>query len=139
MKKDYYSRIDFWVYLVIALPLVSLYPSVMAGDWLTVGVVGIVALFILSLLRTVYTIDDKALRVRCGFIPYPSMQVADIVSVRLTRSVFSSPALSLDRIAVTTLQGRQLVISPKERVDFVRQLLAINPNIKVDEELMWDN
>lgn len=138
MKKEYPSRIDFWFYLVAVLPLVSLYPALKSGDILADGILALLTIFLLSLMRTIYTIDGTELRVKCGFFHYSAMEVAEIVSIRRTRTILSSPALSLDRIAVTSSKGRQLVISPRERIDFIRQLLALNPDIKVDEDLLLD-
>lgn len=138
MKKEYPSRIDFWFYLVAVLPLVSLYPALKSGDLLADGILALLTIFLLSLMRTIYTIDDTKLRIKCGFFHYSAMEVTEIVSIRRTRTILSSPALSLDRIAITSSKGRQLVISPRERIDFIRQLLALNPDIKVDENLLLD-
>lgn len=45
-------------------------------------------------------------------------------------SILSAPAASLDRIAIYFAQQKTpLVISPKDKMGFIRNLQSINPNI----------
>ena len=136
--KSFFSRIDLWYYLVPLLFVYPLYQSIIAGEWLETLIVALFLCLVLSLLYCKYSIDGQSLRVQCGPFPYPKMQIQDIVSIRKTRSILSSPALSLDRIAVTSRKGRFLIISPKDRVAFIQAILAINPDVKVDEDCLLE-
>jgi Bacterial PH domain len=44
----------------------------------------------------------------------------------------SSPAASLDRIAIVYNKYDEIYISPKNREDFIKELLKINSDIIVD-------
>ncbi|MDE5923080.1 MAG: PH domain-containing protein, partial [Muribaculum sp.] len=49
-----------------------------------------------------------------------------------TRTILSSPAASMDRLAITFTNTRTpLVISPTDREKFIRTLTAMNPDIRV--------
>lgn len=138
MNKTFYSRVDFWYYLVILFLLWPIYEVIASGDLTAICLMVLVLALVCSMFYCVYRIEGETLRVQCGPFPYPKMQIQEIVSVRKTRTILSSPALSLDRIAVTSVKGRILIISPKQRVEFVKALLIINPNIKVDEECLLE-
>ena len=136
MTKTFYSRVDLWFYLAPIIFIYPLYQTIITGDWLTILVIVLTLALTLSMFYCAYRIDGQSLGVQCGPFAYPKMQISDIVSIRKTRSLWSSPALSLDRIAVISSKGRILVISPKERVAFIQAILAINPNVKVDEDCL---
>ena len=55
-----------------------------------------------------------------------------IQSIIKTDSVFSAPANSItDRIEIKHEGSKSVVISPKEKETFVKELLAVNPAIVV--------
>lgn len=132
MKKVFRSRIDWWLaaILIIAaiVPVVSAW---MNGTFVLWNV--IFSLFILSLFRTVYVVDGNKLRVWVGVIPFAKKEIEQIKSVHRTSTLLSSPALSIDRLAITLANGNTLVISPKDREGFVAALLSVNPQIVTDE------
>lgn len=59
------------------------------------------------------------------------IHIHSIRKVYKTRNPLSSPALSLDRIAIVYNKFDEVLISPVERDDFIQELLKINPNIEV--------
>ena len=88
---------------------------------------------------TSYTLTDLALRVRSGpfhwTVPYDA-----ITAVTPTRNPLSSPALSLDRIRIRYRgSGFGLMISPESRADFLRDLAARTPGLRlVGDRLVRD-
>lgn len=139
MTKTFYSRIDLWTYLLFVILLYPLYISISSGDALTIILIGTIIALSYSIIYCVYRVDAQYLRVQCGPLPYPKMQIQDIVSIRKSHfSIFSAPALSLDRITVTSRKGSRLVISPRDRIGFIQALTAINPDIKVDDDCLLD-
>jgi hypothetical protein len=61
----------------------------------------------------------------------------DIKSIRKiyrTRNIISSPALSLDRIAIVYNQYDEVLISPINKEDFIEELMKINPNIIFNDQ-----
>lgn len=132
MKKVFRSRIDWWLAAILIFvavaPIVSACINGVFDLWTVV-----ISLFILSLFRTVYVVNDSKLRVWVGVIPYGKKEIGQIKSVHRTSSLISSPALSIDRLAITFVNGDRLIISPKDREEFVASLLAVNPQIVTDE------
>ena len=77
--------------------------------------------------RTVkYKIDGQYLRIWTTKI-----DIHSIKKVYRTNNPLSSPALSLDRIAIVYNKYDEILISPKDRSAFIAELLSINPNIEV--------
>ncbi|MBS4210897.1 PH domain-containing protein [Neobacillus rhizophilus] len=91
----------------------------------------LLSIFILWLwLTTYYVIDDKNLIVRYGpfkkIIPFYSIK-----SVKKTMNPLSSPALSLKRLEITYGQYDTVLISPKDRDEFMDVLANHCPHAKI--------
>jgi hypothetical protein len=65
------------------------------------------------------------------FIVNEKIDIEKIRKIEKTSSILSSPALSMDRIAVKYNKFDEIYISPKEKQLFVDELLLINPTIEV--------
>jgi hypothetical protein len=77
--------------------------------------------------RTVkYKIEGQYLRIWTTKI-----DIHSIKKVYRTNNPLSSPALSLDRIAIVYNKYDEILISPKDRSAFIAELLSINPAIEV--------
>ncbi len=70
---------------------------------------------------THYAVGDETLTVRSGPFKW-QVALSDIESVYATNNPISSPALSLDRIAIRYQSGKELLISPKDKQAFVEAL-----------------
>jgi hypothetical protein len=126
MPRTYSSKIDGFV--VLAFCGLALALSLVVGTVLTLPIPErMFALFILTpfgvglLLTTRYTIDDTFLRVRSGPFRW-TIPIRDIRLITPTRDVTSSPALSLDRLRIEYSGGRVLLVSPREKDMFLRDL-----------------
>lgn len=83
-------------------------------------------------LNTSYTINGGILQVRSGWIVRTDIPVASIKAIRPTNSILSSPALSVaDRIEITYGKFDSVIVSPKERAEFIADLARLNPAIVV--------
>lgn len=115
------SKVDLWVYAVVALILLLPYVmSVVAGPLLWPGVLicGLVAaLFVWLYLATKYVITDDALIIHGGLFKV-NIPIAEITSVTDSRSVVSSPAFSLDRLEIQYGEGKAILVSPKDKAAF---------------------
>ncbi|WP_261869951.1 PH domain-containing protein [Psychrobacter sp. JCM 18901] len=60
------------------------------------------------------------------------MEITDIIYITPTRSMSSAPALSLDRIKIV-YKNEEILISPKDKLRFYREIQARNPSIAIDE------
>ena len=130
--KIYKSKIDWWLGLVLLYPIFRSIVSMIEGKW--IGYLGIVLclLFIVFISKsTRYIIEEDKLIVKCMFIVNDRIEISKIRKIEKTNSVLSSPALSLDRIAIKFNKFDEVYISPKEKQSFLNDLLEINPNIEV--------
>ena len=127
----YTSKIDWWMHLAVApLPAATVwiiwlyFTEDSSAIMLWAGVVPMVltcALMVWIYISTYYWLDDDMLRIRCG--PFRcNVAYSSITSVQETRSLWSSMALSLDRIEIKYGKGSAVMISPKEKQDFLEQL-----------------
>ncbi len=79
---------------------------------------------------TYYLITGSELVVRCG--PFrQTRNVSSIRQVRSTRHLISSPALSLRRLMVDCGEDGFVVISPRDRDAFLRDLKQEAPDVRI--------
>jgi hypothetical protein len=132
------SKVDL---LIIMIPVVVigaeawLFISIQA--WGGVAVLAVISIpLLLMFLQTDYKISgDGMLRIRCGLLFRREIQIGKISSVVNSKaSVQSSPALSLDRIAIYYNEGLEqkcVLLSPKDKADFLSALKERNPSITI--------
>jgi hypothetical protein len=128
------SKVDWWLaaLLIVPLVLVGLFvvPAVLSTHpalLLTIVVPQALVLWILA--RTFYLVTEDALVVRSGPFRW-TIPLTSIRSLSATRNPLSSPALSLDRIAIEYTGGR-LMVSPRNKAAFVRAVRALAPAVSV--------
>jgi hypothetical protein len=128
----YKSKIDWWLGLPLLYPVFLSVSSMIEGKW--IGYIGILfwILFIVFVSKsTRYIIAENQLIVKCMFIVNDRIDISKIRKIEKTSSILSSPALSLDRIAIKFNKFDEVYISPKEKQNFLTDLLQINPDIEV--------
>ena len=76
------------------------------------------------LVATYYRIDEEVLSIRCGPF-FWRIPLKETESIRRSRSSLSSPALSLDRLWIRYSGGKRILISPKDREEFIHAISAI--------------
>jgi len=133
MEQRFKSKVDRWLLLVIAAPMVIVavvigvtatrlsHLSAVMLAMLVVPLVLGVALPVWIFLGTSYTVDRDALTVRCGPITQV-IPVRSITRIVNSRSIESAPALSLDRLTIEYGTGRRVVISPEDKPRFLEAL-----------------
>ncbi|WP_215226641.1 PH domain-containing protein [Echinicola shivajiensis] len=96
------------------------------------GIITVIFVFCIYLnCSTSYVITESGiLKVKCGFIINKWYDIDKIRSISKTNNLISSPAPSLDRIEIAYGKNGYLVISPKDKMGFSRELIKINPYIK---------
>ncbi|MBF0597811.1 PH domain-containing protein [Faecalibacter rhinopitheci] len=135
MITKYSSKIGIEIILIAYLPFISLFYFVYS-EFNLIGTIVIVVLFVFItylLLSTVYTINNnsKKLVVKSGYF-YRKIDIEHIKTIKKSKSWISSPALSIDRIEISYNKYDSVLISPKNREQFIQELSAINPNIIVE-------
>ncbi len=135
MRKTFKSKIGLAILIPIAFLLMTIeILMIINGIWLSAIIVGLVILFITYLyLDTSYKFtDDNKLKIKSGFLINKSIDIHSIKTVKQTRDPLASPALSLDRLEIYYNKYDKVIISPKEKSEFVNQLKQINANINVE-------
>ena len=108
---------------------------IVKGIWLGLLIIGgVSALIIHIFFNTNYTIDHNKLQVRGGLFFYKEVNIQSIRKVVETKTPISSPALSLDRIEVFYNKFDSIIISPKDKKEFIKHLQQINDRIEVKFE-----
>jgi len=129
--KIYKSKIDWW--LIILILVVFGYPivdGILSKDYILSLIFGLILIVFFFLSKTIqYKIDGENL-----VIWKTKIDIKTIRKVYRTNNPLSSPALSLDRIAIVYNKFDEVLLSPKEREEFINELLKINPNIEVKRQ-----
>ena len=132
----YYSKVSYTLLIVVFVVFFgSLIPNYIQDGFsntmfmTTVGLIVMYGLILHMFFNTTYTIDQKMLHIKCGFIRYNSINIMDIKKISKSSSIISSPAASFDRIEITYGKFNELIISPRHKTKFVKDLKKINPNL----------
>jgi hypothetical protein len=133
MATVYKSKIDWWllIILVVAIAL-ALYVSaaiVVSGSlgiwWVLLVTAGLgIGLPLWVMLSTHYTLDNGRLLIKSGPFKW-QIPLMDIKSIRPTSNPLSSPALSLDRLRIEFGRGSAIMISPRDKEQFLRDIEAL--------------
>ncbi len=138
MEKVYKSRVARW-YLWTCIGMAVLFIGSIAlcfkSTWILlidVVFVGLaVALMFDMLYHTDYTIGGGKLYIRCGVLFRMTLPVSRIEEITHKSTILSSPALSARRIGLRYGRRNWVYISPRDQEDFIAELKAINPEIRV--------
>ena len=126
------SKIDWWSHIFLAsIPIMNLWMLIYFILYDTIVVVPILVV-ILSLINiflilpiwinTSYIFEENELLVKCGFGKGTRVAYNSIKKIKETRSLLASPALSRDRIEIFYGAIDMVIVSPKEKVEFLEQL-----------------
>jgi len=126
----YKSKVDWWLIAVILIafgyPIVD---GILSKEYVLSAVfIALLVLFYFLAKSIQYKIDGENLIIWRTKIPIQSIH-----KVYRTRMPLSSPALSLDRIGIVYNKYDEIFISPKEREEFIKELLKVNPTIEVKD------
>ena len=80
-----------------------------------------VALPIWIYLSTYYVVSGGQLVIRTGIFTW-KIQLSEINSAKLSRSLWSSPALSLNRIELRYSDGKRVLVSPENSNEFLQAI-----------------
>lgn len=126
------SKIDWWFGLVLVYPIFVSIKTILEGEWMGLLGLGVVVGLILVFSKTTrYIINQNQLIVKSTWIVYERIDISKISKIEKSNSVLSSPALSLDRLRIRYNKYDEVLISPKEKKEFIDLLLKINPTIEI--------
>ncbi len=124
------SAVDSWYYLmIIASALIIFFasiPLITTGNVFGMTMIIITALIAIGLpvwllLSTKYIVTPQQLIIESGPFHWhiPRNEIHSIIP---TRSLLSSPALSLDRLKITYGTNRSILVSPADKKSFIEAL-----------------
>ena len=140
----YKSEIDYKIYnAVMLITLLSISPIFFVGEFSPVLIIVLVIVAaslwltytVFHGIRYIINVEKQTLTVKIGFFTHGTYSIPEIKSVKKSNTWLSSPAASMDRIALK-ISFTPLVISPENRGQFINDLLSINPNIEIEEALL---
>ena len=109
-----------------------LFMLIIAKAWIGIGIISVVILFILHLLlNTEYLITGENLNIKSGFLVNENININSIKKLSETNDIISSPAASIDRIEILYNKFDIILVSPKDKNEFIESLTEINKNIEV--------
>ena len=109
-----------------------LFTLIIAKAWIGIGIISVVILFILHLLlNTEYLITGENLNIKSGFLVNENININSIKKLSETNDIISSPAASIDRIEILYNKFDIILVSPKDKNEFIESLTEINKNIEV--------
>jgi hypothetical protein len=139
--REFRSKIDSWIVVLLGaglvLPLVlAIVPAVATGRAETLVplalLLPVVGFVVWIFTATRYTIEGRTLVVRSGPFRW-RIDIDGIESVRPSRNPLSSPALSLDRLAIRRGGKLAMLVSPADKAAFLRALAAASPGLEPSE------
>jgi len=135
--KKYKSKISYGmligIFLLFFTPIIigTLKNGFSEKSIIGLGILTITYAFILDLfLRTEYSIENNKLKIKCSFFYRKEIDISKITHISKTNNIISSPAPSFDRIEIKYGKFGQVIISPKNKVSFAKELTELNPNIE---------
>lgn len=139
-KKDIWLTITLWLaaFLFIIPPIffpdfgVWMGPDFLDKQWIKIALLTPLGFVVLWLwFKTGYTIEQNHIKIQYG--PFVKrIKISDIHRMSETRNLFTGPALSMDKIQINYAALESIEISPINKIDFIRQVLLLNPEIKTD-------
>ena len=131
---NFKSKKDVWLSVLIWGVIILMFFIMITEQNIVVYIVGILNNVLLLWLwfGTSYRIDDEALIVRSG--PFKStIDIKTIKKLKDTKTLLAGPALSLDRIEIQYKTYDTVIVSPKDKIEFIETLLIKNNSIEVDD------
>jgi hypothetical protein len=100
--------------------------------WIGIAILLPIILFVVHmLLTTYYTINENSLIIKCGFLYNMAIDINTIKKISETNNLISSPAASIDRIEIIYGNHHSVIISPKQKKEFIDCIVSLNPNVEV--------
>jgi general stress protein CsbA len=132
-NKVYPSKKGLVIYIPLLLLLVVEVVYIISRQYvaglLSLTVIGAVVLPMYF--NTNYTINaDGSVHIKCGLFFNTLIPAGAIKKIKPTKTIFSAPALSIDRIEIFYNKFDSVVISPENKAEFIALLQSINPTIE---------
>ncbi|MDH6534404.1 hypothetical protein D0T51_04035 [Parabacteroides sp. 52] len=136
MDREFRSAVGWWYHLLIFMVMmgcVTAFLSTHIGAM--IGMLGVVLLTLHVFLHTYYRVTAEGLLIlHCSIFPEKKIAISEIEALETTMMPVFSYALSLDRIMIWSNGKQWMMISPKNKKEFVKLLREMNPDIIIKKE-----
>lgn len=85
-----------------------------------------------SMTTNYFIVDEKELIIKSSFLVNIKIDIKTITRIEETKSLISSPALSTDRLKIFYNKYDSVIISPKNKIDFIKDLKSVNSLIIIN-------
>lgn len=101
--------------------------------WLTILLLSIIGIIIWTIKDTYYILTEKELKFKSGFLN-GSIKTESIKELEVNKTMWVGikPATAKRGVIVKYNQFDQIYISPRDNEEFVKELLKIKPEIKIN-------
>lgn len=138
MKTVYPTKVSATLVLIISLIMgCILVPYAIKSLWIPFTIILLLHfLFLFMLANIKYVITESQLIIdqSLGKWGKEVIDISTIKSIEPTHTILSAPASSLDRLRISYNKYDEVVISPRRKEEFIRQLQSINPQIVFKEK-----
>jgi len=138
MVRKYKSKVSYGLLIAVSLimfgPLIFKLSDYTLNTQRILGILLLLVTFALILhmfLTTIYTIDNDKLKIKSGFFSYKPIEISEIKRITKTNNIISSPAASFDRIEIQYGKFKSIILSPKDKLNFCKDLTELNPEITI--------
>ncbi|WP_286455627.1 PH domain-containing protein [Myroides sp. R163-1] len=133
MKIKYRSKISLLLAICLSVAGIGCLVAAFFSPERIISLVLIVTAFFIGDLyvRTYYEIDTVAqtLHIRSSFLLNQTLTISSIRKIEESNSLLSAPALSMDRLEVHFNIYDSILLSPKDKNDFITTLQKIHPDL----------
>ncbi|MFL6260908.1 MAG: PH domain-containing protein [Thermoanaerobaculia bacterium] len=133
------SKVDWWIATFMLLPagasVVVMGSALLSNPpipaiFLVVGIEALIlGIIVGTLISTRYEVTGREVIARSGLFQW-RVAIDEIDSIRPSRSLIKSPALSLDRLEIRYGNRRRLLVSPKDREGFLEAVVMRSGHLR---------
>lgn len=135
MKKVFPSKIGLELIIPISLILAFGFKNILQQpQWssiLLLILILVLAFISYTFTSIKYSIENTILTVKASFFVNEKIDINSITKITKSNNIISAPAASLDRIEIFYGNKNSILISPKNKIEFINVLTTINPKIEI--------
>ena len=135
MKTVYPTKVSITLILIISLIMGCILISLaVSSKWIPFFIDLLLYVSLVYLMVSIkYEINESQLIIHQA-MGKMVIDINTVKSIEPTHTILSAPASSLDRLRISYNKYDDVVISPRRKEEFIRQLQTINPNIVFKEK-----
>lgn len=135
MKTVYPTKVSITLILIISIIMGCILISLaVSSKWIPFFIDLLLYVSLVYLMVSIkYEINESQLIIHQA-MGKMVIDINTIKSIEPTHTILSAPASSLDRLRISYNKYGDVVISPRRKEEFIRQLQSINPNIVFKEK-----